>query len=181
MDVIEDVEVWKRMDDDPVFEYIHVLLRQGSRYYVAHQRDPLPENAYLKRPYLLNYGATDNCCTILIQEANIHEKLRLNPHKNIVRYYGCVAENVMEDLSEAEKERIMQDIRDGVAHLHSIGLVHNDLNPRNVMIAKDGAAVIIDFDWCRPTGEPLGPKGATMSWGKPDDVWSMAVGVLCEG
>lgn len=61
----------------------------------------------------------------------------------------------------------MQDIRDGVAHLHSIGLVHNDLNPRNVMIAKDGAAVIIDFDWCRPTGEPLGPKGATMSWGKP--------------
>lgn len=57
--------------------------------------DPLPENAYLKRPYLLNYGATDNCCTILIQEANIHEKLRLNPHKNIVRYYGCVAENVM--------------------------------------------------------------------------------------
>lgn len=218
MEVITDVEMWKgTSDDDLVFDYIQVLLRQGSRYYVAQQKDrfapirpenltleeipdtflytpfpagltlapdPFPENAYLKRPNYLDYGSIDNCCTILIQEAHIFEKLRLHPHKNIVQYHGCVAEKGMfhaiclerypatlyereEDLSETEKKRIVQDIREGIAHLHSIGLVHNDLNPGNVMIAEDGTAVLIDFDSCRPTGEPLGLKGATMGWGEP--------------
>ena len=38
-------------------------------------------------------------------------------------------------LSEIEKRRlIVQGIRDGVAHLHPLGLVHNDLNPSNVMV-----------------------------------------------
>ncbi|KAI1188008.1 kinase-like domain-containing protein [Nemania serpens] len=130
---------------------------------------------------MLDYGFADNGYTVLIEEARIYEKLRLHPHKNIVQYHGCMAENGMfhaicldrypatlqereENLSEAEKKRIVQEIRDGVAHLHSIGLVHNDLNPRNIMIAEDGTAVIIDFDSCRPTGERMGPKGATPGW-----------------
>ncbi|KAI1111698.1 kinase-like domain-containing protein [Nemania sp. NC0429] len=147
--------------------------------------DPLPENVYLKRPDILaSYGATDNCCTILIQEAHLYEKLRLHPHKNIVKYHGCMEEKGMfhaiclekypvtlaervNDLSEAEKKRAFQDIQDGIAHLHSIGFAHNDLNPTNVMIAEDGTAVIVDFDSCSPIGELMGPKGPTMGWGGP--------------
>lgn len=143
--------------------------------------EPLPANCYLKRPNLLEYGETKNCCTVLLQEAKVYEILRLRPHKNIAEYHGCVVENGIfrgiclqwypanlkqreEALSVGEKERVVQGIRDGVAHLHTLGLVHNDLNPSNIMIAKDGAAVIVDFDSCRPIGKPMGIKGSTPGW-----------------
>jgi hypothetical protein len=43
-------------------------------------------------------------------------------------------------------------------------LVHNDLNPSNVMVG-DGAAVIINFDSCQHQGEPMSTKGLTPGWG----------------
>jgi hypothetical protein len=158
--------------------------------------DPLPADSYIKQPNLLEYGETSNCCTVLLQEAEIYEVLRQHPHPNIARYYGCVVENgrfrgiclrrysttlkqrveryaKAKDerkpaLSETEKRRLVQGIRDGVAHLHLLGLVHNDLNPSNVMV-EDDAAIIIDFDSCRRQGEPMGMKGATPGWGTYTD------------
>lgn len=44
----------------------------------------------------------------------------------------------------------------GIQHLHSLGLVHNDVNPANNMVDEDGTAVLIDFDSCRRVGESLG-------------------------
>lgn len=67
-------------------------------------------------------------------------------------------------LSEREKRRLMQGIRDGVAHLHLLGLAHNGLNPSNNMV-EGNAPVIIDFDSCRRQGEPMGMKGSRPGWG----------------
>lgn len=39
----------------------------------------------------------------------------------------------------------MKTIEDGVAHLHSLGLAHNDLKPSNVMVDRHGKAVLIYF------------------------------------
>ncbi|PYI01510.1 hypothetical protein BO78DRAFT_411418 [Aspergillus sclerotiicarbonarius CBS 121057] len=53
---------------------------------------------------------------------------------------------------------IVDGIRDGITHLHSLGLVHNDINPANVMFDESGdgvVPVIIDFDSCRRIGESL--------------------------
>lgn len=147
--------------------------------------DPPPADSYIKQPNLLEYGETSNCCTVLLQEAEIYEVLRQHPHPNIARYHGCVVgENDRfrgiclqrysatlrqrverkPALSEPEMRRLMQGIRDGVAHLHLLGLVHNDLNPSNVMV-EDGTAIIIDFDLCRRQGDPMGMKGPTPGWG----------------
>lgn len=113
---------------------------------------------------------------------------RQHPHPNIARYHGCVVENGRfrgiclqrysatlkqrverkherkPALSETEKRRLVQGVRDGVAHLHFLGLVHNALTPSNVMV-EDDDAVIIDFDSCRRHGEPMGVKGLTPGWG----------------
>lgn len=203
MEMVVSEEVWKNLDNDElVFDHILLIVRPGSRYLFARQRDrhapidatklhleeipdSLPSNSYVKRPNLLDYGEKENCCTVLLQESEINEILRQHPHPNIAQYYGCVVENGRfgglclqgysstckqraerraskgQDgsgepaLSETEKRRLMQGIRDGVTHLHRLGLVHNDLNPSNIML-EDGVAVIIDFDSCRRQGEPMG-------------------------
>ncbi|KAK3332917.1 hypothetical protein B0T19DRAFT_416741 [Cercophora scortea] len=102
MEVVASEEVWEETENDElVFDHIRVIVRQGSRYLFARQKD---------------------------------------------RYAPA------------------QGVRDGVAHLHLLGLVHNDLNPSNIMV-EDDAAIIIDFDSCRQRGEPMGVKGPTAGWG----------------
>lgn len=49
----------------------------------------------------------------------------------------------------------LEGIFAGIKHLHSLGLVHNDINPANVMLDEDGMLVLIDFDSCRYVGESL--------------------------
>jgi serine/threonine protein kinase len=55
---------------------------------------------------------------------------------------------------DAMKERL-GGILEGIRHLHSLGLVHNDITPSNIMLNDDGTLVLIDFDSCRKVGELL--------------------------
>ena len=56
----------------------------------------------------------------------------------------------------------------GVRHLHELNLVHNDLNPSNLMIDHDNVPRIIDFDSCQKTGQPLGYTRGTRGWSDED-------------
>lgn len=48
--------------------------------------------------------------------------------------------------SAKERKRIMHEVIDAVAHIHSQGVVHRDLKPSNIMIRRSGCkAVVIDF------------------------------------
>jgi serine/threonine protein kinase len=47
--------------------------------------------------------------------------------------------------------------------MHKLGLVHNDLNPSNIMMDGDNP-VIIDFDSCKREGDELGSKAGTDGW-----------------
>ncbi|MCM1133910.1 MAG: serine/threonine protein kinase [Ruminococcus flavefaciens] len=42
--------------------------------------------------------------------------------------------------------RILAQLCDGLFVLHSMGIIHRDINPNNIMIAVDGTVKIIDFD-----------------------------------
>lgn len=43
----------------------------------------------------------------------------------------------------------------GIKHLYSLSLVHNDINPGNVMFDEDGTPILIDFDSYRQARELL--------------------------
>ncbi|KAJ8123343.1 hypothetical protein ONZ43_g684 [Nemania bipapillata] len=144
---------------------------------------PLPSKTYIKRPSLIDYGDTPASYKLsdqILNEAEVCEILMEHPHPNIAHYLGCIVEDgritglcfVEYDmtLSEAmkhdislDKERFLQGIENGVSHLHGLGLIHNDLNPHNIMI-QDGNPVIIDFDSCKKEGQELGPKRGTDGW-----------------
>ncbi|KAL5333726.1 kinase-like protein [Aspergillus crustosus] len=51
--------------------------------------------------------------------------------------------------------RGLDGILSAIKHLHSLGLVHNDINPANIMLDEDGTLILIDFDSCRYIGESL--------------------------
>jgi serine/threonine protein kinase len=137
-------------------------------------------------------------------EMRVCEVLRLHPHPNICQYLGYVltpdGNNVAGlcferhgiDLFRAVEENfefdvtiVVQGVRSGVKHLHSLGYAHvrqnsiffksrlffkesspqNDINPRNIILDKNALPLLIDFDSCQKIGESLkGRKGGTVDW-----------------
>ncbi|KAL1882681.1 hypothetical protein VTK73DRAFT_1593 [Phialemonium thermophilum] len=144
---------------------------------------PLAPNSYVKRPSLIDYGDSPASCRLanqILSEAEICEIIKEHPHPSLAEYLGCVVEDeritglcfVKYEMTLAEHKKLgkpldvghcLQTIEDGIKHLHGLGLVHNDLNPRNIMM-KDGAPVIIDFDSCTRKGMELGFKTGTHGW-----------------
>lgn len=145
--------------------------------------DPLPPNSYIKQPSLLYYG--DSPASLepgrqVLAEVEVCEVLRRHPHPNIAQYLGCVTKNgrvtglcfnkypmtLSQKLKEAtpfDRALCLRGIESGVRHMHALGLIHNDLNPSNIMM--DGESpVIIDFDSCKREGDKLGLKAGTVGW-----------------
>jgi serine/threonine protein kinase len=111
------------------------------------------------------------------------QNLQLLSHPNIVRVHefdrdGDVAFFTMELLSGALLSRVlgarhaialprpyalcvMREVGAALAHAHSRGVVHGDINPRNIFITNDGELRVLDFgashkllrDWRTSDGE----------------------------
>ncbi|KAL2811825.1 kinase-like protein [Aspergillus cavernicola] len=74
-----------------------------------------------------------------------------NPqHLGKVAFLSSARELVKENMKSS-----LEGILAAIKHLHSLGLVHNDINPANIMIDEDGTLILIDFDSCRYIGESL--------------------------
>lgn len=149
----------------------------------AQAPDPVPENLYLKQPSLLTYGDTDASLRfdqLILHEAKICEILRRNPHPDIARYWGCFIrrgrirgicfDKYTVSLSEWVKgddgldvDLCLRGIRNGVEHLHELGLAYNDLKPANIMMNGNNP-IIIDFDSCKSFGIKLDLKAGIKGW-----------------
>lgn len=154
---------------------------------------------YMKRPNLLAYANSDlenqiarevDTCEILRKHAHpniatyygcdeTHGRIsglcfkrytttlleRVNPRGLSKKAFLSSGRELVNDKIKASLGGVMT----GIKHLHSIGLVHNDLNPANIMFDQDDMLVLIDFDSCRYIGEPLRSTGTkrTHHWHDP--------------
>ncbi|KAK0484295.1 hypothetical protein EDD18DRAFT_1111691 [Armillaria luteobubalina] len=88
--------------------------------------EPLPQNSYMRVCVMCNFFLEDlnkSCIwALIIQEAQVVSD---------VSKKGA--------LPRADKEPFINQIRQG-------SLVHNDMNPRNMLFDEDGRLVIVDFD-----------------------------------
>ena len=104
--------------------------------------------------------------TDIVRELSTIQKLNTNPNCAVVKLYGiCVADNnsciymVLEPLSIDlyqkyilktdklnEYKKILYKMLLAISHIHSMGIVHNDIKPANVMLTMDETDIrFIDF------------------------------------
>lgn len=75
----------------------------------------------------------------------------VNPRRvGKVAFLSSARELVKENMKSG-----LEGILAAITHLHSLGIVHNDINPANIMLDEDGTLILIDFDSCRYIGESL--------------------------
>lgn len=67
-------------------------------------------------------------------------------------------------VAKEDAARYLRGVKAGVDHLHSLGYVHNDINPANIMVAEAGDAILVDFDSCLKIGTPLAGVKRTYGW-----------------
>ena len=133
---------------------------------------------------------------IVLEEMKIYEILQHYSHPNIAQYFGCLTaedrivgiclaqypttlmtkvnpehrmkrQAVRYRLNPDVRERYVNKLRNALQHLHSLGLVHNDINPSNIMLDDQDEPVIIDFDSCCSIGHSLDNVGRTYEWHDP--------------
>ncbi|KAB8356448.1 hypothetical protein FH972_024031 [Carpinus fangiana] len=145
----------------------------------------------------------DTISNLILGELKVCEKIRLSPHVNVAEYFGCQVQDgritglcftkYRESLAtrvnpgHLNKEAFkipgafigrtdvwIKGIQAGLKHLHSLGFVHNDISPSNIMFGSDDdSPIIIDFDSCCRIGEDKGEKKGTPGWYDPAVTRSM--------
>lgn len=105
---------------------------------------------------------------------------------------GSTLKEVMEQgLSSRTAARLMDELTDAVAYIHSLGIVHRDLKPSNIIVTQGGHVKLIDFGLADTrahaflkqsagTERYMSPEQA--AGGKPDarnDIYSL--GVIMQG
>ncbi|KAF9024749.1 hypothetical protein BDZ89DRAFT_1068857 [Hymenopellis radicata] len=143
---------------------------------------PPPDDSYVKAYKPIYVGDpeklvnTSQLADDMIREARICQRLADSPHPNICEYRGFVEQDglmtglcfkrygkdlhtAVTDGDEIDVDGVIQGIKRGLDHLHSLKLVHCDINPFNVVLGPDSQAVIIDFDSCYEEGTEIVGKG----------------------
>lgn len=73
---------------------------------------------------------------------------------------------------------ILIDMATGLEHMHEVGFVHLDFKPENVLVTRNGAVRIVDFDMAIPkpdTPKKLPKNGGTPSYMPPEQLLNRGV------
>lgn len=147
---------------------------------------------FIKRPNLTILDLvsdTSFLSDLLLSELQVMERISKAPHRNMIGYRGArirrgrVTGIVLDRhertlLNQVKSGRtldtglFMGDLRSAVIHLHSLDLAHNDINPENILVNKDGLPVLIDFGSCQP------PKKRLLTLGTPG--WAYDISTLSD-
>ncbi len=139
-------------------------------------------SAFIKRSGLNCYESMKGTNFVpkgVLEETLVMEQISQPPHPNIIRYLGCrvrrgrITSIFLERLeyslmqyihepgfADLDKTGFVDALESAVAHLHALGLAHNDINPYNIMVRDDGTPVLIDFGSCQPFGGRLQSLGS---------------------
>ncbi|MBU0629644.1 MAG: serine/threonine protein kinase [Candidatus Margulisbacteria bacterium] len=165
------------------------IVGQGGYGQVWEGLDPSGKRYALKIDTLqlgLDINCTDNT-----EFNNFSQVMATGGHSSIINYFGreessglsfCVLEYLDRgDLSKIIKEHggiepsglphllalnYLRQITSGLGYLHSIGLIHNDIKPENIMMDENGALKLIDLGVA--SSYPIGIHTGTPKYYSPE-------------
>jgi serine/threonine protein kinase len=125
---------------------------------------------------------------ILLAEAFILQHLAAHPHPHLAKYHGVRARRgritglvldryprtLLDHVRQGRdlnRDEFVSALESAVAHLHSLGLAHNDINPENIMMGEDNLPVLLDFGSCQPFGKRMLTQ-STEGWVETVDLYS---------
>ncbi|KAH9945507.1 hypothetical protein B0H21DRAFT_744683 [Amylocystis lapponica] len=178
--------------EDPatVLPLAHVVPTTFYRAIPTPELTPAPEHllqdTYVKTPsrgivaYDPKKPSSTTVADIMLHEAQICEQLARHPHRHICEYrgysqkhglmaglcfkrYGKNLYDAVRDGDPLDTESVLEGVQGGIEHIHGLGLVHNDINPSNIVLDDESQPIIIDFDSCCAPGA-RGIKGGTPGW-----------------
>ncbi len=119
--------------------------RRGTKYIIlksAVHKDAMTTE-FLRREYELGSTLSHSC---IVTTLGFQEDTPAGPALILEYVEGqSLDEFLSAGPSDSAKDRIIDDILDGVDYLHHRGVLHNDIKPSNIVINPHGAARIIDF------------------------------------
>ncbi len=167
-----------------LFEYEIIRpLGQGGFAAVFEARDRMLDRRVAIKRLLLNRAADEKAVKRFVQEARIAAALE---HPNVVSIYGLRLHEkqfymIMEylpggslrDLLNQEGKlpveqavRLTGGICEGLAKLHTKGIIHRDIKAENILLAADGRPKVTDFGIAH-VPEAVGGLGLTMAGFQP--------------
>jgi len=131
----------------------------------------------------LLFGGLVRIKDIVLREIQTCEILRRHPHPNVCLYkgvdydkhfqvtgllferYDANLRDFVLDQHHFDVWKCIQDIRQGIAHMHSLGLVHCDIKPSNILVDITAQRFVVgDFDSTHKIDAPLEIKWGTAGW-----------------
>ncbi|ORY56654.1 kinase-like domain-containing protein [Pseudomassariella vexata] len=173
MDIVEKNESFHRTGDKIQFDPVTAIIRKTEVLYLAKWKNRRgPE---VRKDWMVASTTYNHCYTCEVIRNHPHPNVAsyygCRDTRGRVsglcfkRYTSTLSEKVSPHhlnktaflssnrlLVNQAVELLLASIRNGIRHLHALGLVHNDITPSNIMLDDDGTAVIIDFDSCRQVG-----------------------------
>ncbi len=130
---------------------------------------------------------TGKCFTkeIVVWEGLPHNNIVKVSEVNILPVPYVEMEYVESALSEMKKPLPVRDatciilgVAEGLAFAHSKGIIHRDIKPHNILIAKDGTPKITDWGMSKVLGTCVVPTitGFSLSYAAPEQVASTGYG-----
>ncbi|EMD32003.1 hypothetical protein CERSUDRAFT_127140 [Gelatoporia subvermispora B] len=108
-------------------------------------------------------------------------------HRNIAKFHGVTASSSFSLISEwmplgTVRDFLLQDIANGLAYLHSLGIIHADVKSGNALVNRQHVVKLIDFRIATLTVDGAAPSTSTTAsnwttrWAAPELLYPELIG-----
>ncbi|MFN3243175.1 MAG: protein kinase domain-containing protein [Planctomycetota bacterium] len=160
------------LDHPSLVEVLTVGRDRGCEYFAMEMVDGVPLNRVLRELGAAGSGVLDGSSVGSTVDGLLARAVTRRPKTATAATASGSTQRSRSHFDEAA--RIVWQIADALAHAHDAGVLHRDVKPSNILLRRDGRAVLTDFGLAREVGRPSmtqsGEFAGTAYYAAPEQV-----------